>query len=112
MKELIILVYKINIKNMTRQMANETMSELMKNVSLSNDEELKNNYIIKELFLPIHDGDSDVKVIYPVPQYTTSPEINELVTEISNRIKEDPDNVLKKHWEKLVRELKLIKLNG
>ena len=95
---------------MSHQSVEHSMAQA-KNCSLKNDEELKENYIIKEIFLPV-EHQSDVKVIYPVPRYTTSPEINELVSEISNKIKEYPSNTLKLHWERLVRELKLRKLNN
>lgn len=112
-KELIIIVYKVNVKNMSIQSAEEYLQSMIKNFSLSNDEYLKENYAIKEIFLPIVEdrGETDVKVIYPIPKYTTSPEINNLVNEISLKIKEDPTNVLKSHWERLVRELKLRKIN-
>jgi len=110
MKELIIIVYKINIEGSNRSSVDNMISSLQSQYSLSNDEELKENYIIREMWLPVEDQ-SDVQVIYPIPRYTTSPEINDLVEEISNKIKEDPTNTLTIHWQKLVRELKLRKIN-
>lgn len=113
MKQLLIILYKINVDNVSMQDVDKMMHEIMESANcLTDDEELKKDYIIKQLFLPTTHEPSDVKVIYPIPRYTTSPEINDLVQEISNRIKEDPDNLLKVHWEKLVRELKLRKING
>ena len=97
---------------MTRQQADQSVQSLIKNTSLSKDEELKDDYIIREIFLTVTKGQTDVKIIYPIPRYTTSPEINDLVKEISNKIKEDPENVLKTHWERIVRELKLRKINN
>jgi hypothetical protein len=112
-KQLLIIVYKINVAGISAQNAVEYLESIVANYSLREDEELKNDYIIREVFLPLRDGDgeSDVKIIYPIPKYTTSPEINDLVEEISNKIKEDPTNKFKNHWEKLVRELKIRKLN-
>ena len=113
-KELLIIVYKINVAGLTRQQAEQGMFDLIETYSLRNDEELKDDYIIREIFLPIRDGDNgdtDVKIIYPIPKYSISPDINDLVSEISNKIKEDPTNQFRSQWEKLVRELKLRKLN-
>lgn len=112
MKELIIILYKIDIGGLTQQQAEQYLTSAVKAFSLKEDEELKDNYIIREIFLPVMKGETDVKVIYPIPRYTTSPEINELVAEISNKIKEDPSNVLRQHWERLIRELKLRKINN
>jgi len=110
MKELIIIVYKINVEGQNRSTVEQMISNLHSAYSLTDDNELKENYIIREMWLPV-EQQSDIQVIYPVPRYTTSPEINDLVEEISNRIKEDPTNTLSQHWKKLVRELKLRKIN-
>lgn len=75
------------------------------------EDEIKDKYIIRKIWLPVRGAPSDINVIYPIPRYTTSPEINELVQEISDRIKNDPDNLLKVHWQKLVRELKIKNLD-
>jgi hypothetical protein len=77
---------------------------------LSNDEELKKDYHIREIYLPCEK--TDVKIIYPIPKYTISPEINDLVAEITNKIKEDPTNGFRNQWERLVRELKLRKIQN
>ena len=112
-KELLIIVYKINIAGLTSAQAAQHLHSTVDTFSLRNDEELKDDYIIREIFLPLRDGegDSDVKIIYPMPRYAISPEINELVSEISNKIKEDPSNQFKSQWDRLIRELKLRKLN-
>lgn len=112
-KELLIIVYKINVAGFTRQHAEEFINGIYEAYSLKEDEELKENYIIREIFLPLHDGggETDVKIIYPKPIYNTSPTIDDLVSEITNKIKDDPTNQFKSQWEKLVRELKLRKLN-
>jgi hypothetical protein len=113
MKELIIILYKIDVGGLSRQQVDQQVTYIVKNFSLKEDEELKNNYIIREIFLPVTNiSETDVKIIYPIPRYTTSPEINELVAEISNKIKEDPTNALKQQWERLVRELKLRKIEN
>ena len=110
MKKLLIIVYKLNVSGFSRQQAEEGMCHLIESYNLREDEELKNYYMIREIYLPVTTEESDVKIIYPIPKYTTSPELNDLVQEITDRIKEDPTNVLNHHWEKLVRELKLRKL--
>ncbi len=112
-KELLIIVYKISIAGYTKQQGIEIISSIIDNYSLKNDEELKENYIIREIFLPLYDGggETNVEVIYPKPIYNISPTIDDLVTEISNKIEEDPNNQFKSQWNKLVRELKIRKLN-
>jgi hypothetical protein len=112
MKELIIIVYKINVNGQSAQRAEQNMHSIMENYSFTNDEELKKDYTIREIYLPTEHEPTDVKIIYPVPRYVTSPEINDLVEEISNKIKEDANGGLKQQWERLVRELKLRKLNN
>lgn len=112
-KELLIIVYKISVAGLTRAQAEQGMTQLIELYSLRDDEELKKNYIIREIFLPLSDGggETNVEVIYPKPIYNLSPTIDDLVTEISDKIKEDPNNIFRSQWEKLVRELKLRKLN-
>lgn len=112
MKELIIIVYKINVGGINRSQAEEYMSALVATYSLKDDLELQaNDYLIREVWIPI-DGETDVKVIYPVTQnYTFTPVVNDLIEEISDKIKNDPTNGLKNQWNRLVRELKLRKIN-
>lgn len=104
-KELIIIVYKIGIGGLTKQQYEEQVKNIMNICSFSKDEELKENYIIREIWIPTTD-DSDVKIIYPVtPQSDYN--LMDLSAEISKRIKESPDETLKRCWDNLVRELKL-----
>ena len=110
-KELIIIVFKLNVKGCSNSEINQILTENKIKNSLTKDKDIKEHYIIKEFWLPIIEGTSDIKVIYPVPEYFTSQEINKLIVEISLKIKEDPNNELKNYWEKLVRELKIKKLN-
>jgi len=110
MKNLIIIVYKINVESLDRQQAEQYLHDIMKAYNFSQDEELKENYIIREIYLPVEGESTDVKIIYPIPRYTTSPEINELVSEISDKIKENSDSEFKQSWEALARELKLRRL--
>ena len=108
MKELIIIVYKIN-QNLNSSDTDKIINSI-RELGLSTDEEIKENYIIKEIIIPCNK--TDVKVIYPVPKYTISPEINDLVVEITENIKNDPTNQFKNQWDRLVRELKLRKINS
>jgi hypothetical protein len=106
------MVYKINTQGSTRASAEASIHNIMENYNFTNDEELKKYYTIREIYLPTEYEPTDVKIIYPVPRYVTSPEINDLVKEISEKIKEDSNGGLKLQWERLVRELKLRKLNN
>lgn len=112
-KELIILLYRIDVGGLTRQQAEQQLGALMDEYSLRDDEELKEHYIIREVWLPINinggGGDSDVKVIYPIAVQQPS-QLCDLIDEISARINDNPDSTLNQHWEKIIRELKLKKL--
>lgn len=111
MKQLLIISYKINVDEMTRESIAEYFNNIQDVFSLKNDKELKDDYIIREFFIPVYNGQqTDIQVIYPTPNYV-SPELNRLADDISLKIKEDPTNKLKQQWERLVRELKLKKLN-
>lgn len=104
-KELIIILYKINIAGYSSLHTEEFINIFINSCSLRNDEELKENYTIREIFLPIKNGESDVHVIYPVT--STSNYINDLVNNINQKIKdENVSDYLKKDWYQLLRELK------
>lgn len=65
-KELIIIVYKINVAGLTRQQVDLYLLDLETKYNMSNDTELMaNNYIIREIWIPITEGLTEVKVIYP-----------------------------------------------
>ena len=104
MKKLLIIVYKLNVSGFTRSQAVEGMNHLIESYNLRKDEELKEHYMIREIYLPVTEEESDVKIIY------TSSELNELVSEISDKIKKNSDSEFKQSWEKLLRELKLRRL--
>ena len=106
MKELIIIVYKIDVTGLTKEKTTESLKQVIENCSLKNDKELKENYIIKEIFLPIQ-GKSDIKVIYPVQN---SLGLYKILKEMEEKIKDSPDE-LKNYWNQIVRELKIRKLN-
>ena len=106
-KELIIIVYKINIKNLDKADASEYMYKLSEQ-GLSHDEELKNDYSIREIFIPIVDNPTDIKVIYPI---NNSVETSELIEEIS-KIVEENDTGFKEEWKRLLRNIKLRKLES
>lgn len=105
-KELIIMLYKININGCSRAQAEEIISRFINSFGLRHDEELKENYTIREIFLPIENGDSDVRVIYPVT--SMSNDISDLINDINQKIKdENVSDYLKKDWYQLLRELKI-----
>ena len=74
-KELLIIVYKINVQGLSHRQAQQQLHVFMQHYNLSNDEELKEKYTIREIYLPIMEGQTDVKIIYPM---TPSDEIIEL----------------------------------
>ena len=112
MKELIIIVYKIFVGNCSRQEVEQIMLDAVEKLTMKKDSDLTDNYIIKEIWLPILEGNSDVKVIYPIPASTKTIELDELIQEITLSINNNPDGVLVKNWERLLRELKVKKLNN
>lgn len=110
MKELIIMVFKIDVEGLSRQQAEQQILQLMKEYDFNEDDDIKDDYIIKQIWLPTH-GITDVKVIYPIPNVVKSAELEELVQEITQNINKNPDGILAKNWDRLLRELKLSKLN-
>jgi uncharacterized membrane-anchored protein YitT (DUF2179 family) len=78
--------------------------------SLRNDEELKEHYIIREVWLPINEGQSDVKIIYPVSPSDEIKELENLIKKI-DRNPQYNGTQLVKDWKNLVRSLKLRKLD-
>lgn len=105
-KELIIIVYKINIHNLSSADVAKTIHQLSE-TGLSKDDELKNNYYIRELYIPIIDQPTDIKIIYPI--IDNSIESSELIKEISNLVEEN-DTGFKTEWLKLLRNIKMRKL--
>ena len=103
-KELIIIVYKINVDGTSSDNVAEYKQKLSEN-GLSNDEELKNDYSIRE-FIPVIDQPTDIKVIYPI---NNSIETSEIIQEISKMVEENDTN-FKKEWLQLLRNIKLRKL--
>jgi hypothetical protein len=106
-KELLIIVYKINVSGLTRQNTEEMMQNCIESGNLSSDEELKENYTIRELYLPIHIGDSNIEVIYPIAGNSLPLESYNTIKEINKLLKEDNFNDIKPCWNRLLRELKL-----
>ena len=78
-KQLIIIVYKINVEGLTRQEAEQYLTQVNEFNSLINDEELKENYTIKEIWLPVT-SETDVKVVYPVS--LDNEQIENLITKL------------------------------
>ena len=106
-KELLIIVYKINISGLTRQQTEEMIRQYIETENLSTDEELKENYTIRELYLPIQIGDSNIEVIYPIAGNSLPLESYNTIKEITELLKEDNFNDIKPYWNRLLRELKL-----
>ena len=81
---------------------------------MSDDPELVDDYIIKEIWLPTQNSNPEVNVIYPIPHTinTKTLELNELIEELSTRINQNPDDAFGKTCERLVRYLKLSKINS
>ena len=111
-KELLIIVYYICCAGLTRQQAEQQILQLMDEYHDMFDEpDIKDYYIIKDIWLPVTDGDrTEVKLLYPTPKYTMSSEVEELVKMINNSISTSNNPDLLKQWKKLVRELKLKKI--
>lgn len=110
-KELLIIVYKINVGGFSSVQAQEVIHRYVENCSLRNDEELKENYMIREIFMPINNGDSDVQVIYPISP--SSSEIHDLIKEINEKMYSEPiSDDFKKSWKNLLRELKIRNLEN
>jgi hypothetical protein len=82
-KQLIIIAYKVNIDGLTRQQGEEYFTQLNEFNSLINDEELKENYIIKEVWLPVT-TETDVKVIYPLT--LNDEQIENLINDLKNNV--------------------------
>lgn len=111
-KELIIIVYKINTSGYSRANVEDQIKNLAE-YGLSNDKELKENYIIRDLFLPISDGNNDIQIIYPIINNTITEEASKSIEEINLMIKEDESlDCIKNTWNKLLRQLKLKILNN
>jgi hypothetical protein len=111
-KELIIIVYKINVDGEAPKSVDRMLKDIANKYFLSQDVELKENYIIREILLPVTKTSSDVKIIYPIPNCVKSAELDELIEQITLKLRQNPDGFLVKNWEKLLRELKLRKLKN
>ena len=110
-KELIIIVYKINIAVLSMTQAQNNIESFLKQNSLSDDIELKEHYIIREIILPTNESDSNVEIIYPISVNKTSKNENNVISEINNLLNNDNRyESIKPYWNKLLREIKLKKL--
>ena len=61
----------------------------------------------KYIFIPIKDGETDVKIIYPIG---SKKDWNSEIKDIDDRVKEIGDEYSKKMWNKIFREIKLLEL--
>ncbi len=103
-KQLIIIVYKISVDKLTRQQAQEQMSNFMESCRLSEEEDLKEHYIIKEIWLPTQE-ETDVNVIYPTQNQNV--ELDEIYKEMYKHIDNDPNSSTSKELNKILRSIKL-----
>jgi hypothetical protein len=103
-KELIIIVYEIPANSLSEQVQRD-----IKNNGLSMDNELQKDYHIREFIVPTDKKYPNIKTIYPISNYV-SPEIEKLIEEITNKIANSSDDNIIYQLKKLVRELKLRKL--
>jgi len=103
-KELIIILYKIDIQGLTHNQVKEQLCDLMQNYKLDKDKELINDYIIKQIWLPIRGENSDVKIIYPVAGILDA----KIIKEIEDVVQEYPDSELTESLKKILSEIKPI----
>lgn len=110
-KELIILAFYINADNLTRKnilnFTNE-YKELLFNIF--NDEELKENYIIKYFIIP--SNLTKIECIYPKDTLgNNSIEVESQIKKLEIEILKRKDSKLWDEWNILMRKIKLEKLN-
>jgi hypothetical protein len=65
MRKLIIRLFRINVAGSSRQQAEQQLYELIKEYGPKLKDDIKENYHIEDIWLPITQGDSKVDVIYP-----------------------------------------------
>jgi hypothetical protein len=101
MKELIIIIFKINVQGLSSQRAKEVIYDMMTRYSFKDDEELKERYMIRSIFMPTVTESSDVKVVYPSPKYVPASKLNEVTfdEEITSKI-EECNTIIKSLTEK------------
>lgn len=110
-KELIILAFYFDIANMTRQQAQQHISEYIQVVEETFDEEeLKEYYNIKTFFLPTNY--TKIECIYPTNMFpTTNIDIEHQIKEVETEILKHKDPKLWKEWTTLMRWAKLRNLD-
>lgn len=110
-KELLIILYKLNVEGMSRDSVEEYFSNFIDEYSLKNDIELKDKYIIREIYLPVEGQSSNVKVIYPVKSHKNDYNLSELITSVSDEVEQSTSEKLKNDWNQLLREIKIRNLS-
>lgn len=106
-KELIILSFSFDVSQMTRQSADNILHEYMKVVEDSfDDDELKENYIIKQFFLP--SDKTKIECIYPTnTNMTSNIDIEEQIKRVETEILKHKNPELWEEWNTLMRWAKL-----
>lgn len=110
-KELLIILYKLNVEGMSKASVEEYFTKIIDKYSLKNDIELKNNYIIREIYLPVEGQSSNVKVIYPIKSHKNDYNLSELITSVSDEVEQSTSEKLKNDWNQLLREIKIRNLS-
>ena len=115
MKQLLIIVYKINVRGLSHQRVEDSMKNMIENMSLTQDKELKENYHIREIWLPCTDDETDVKVIYPIKNdhdCQSKSELDHIYKKIYEYIEENPDSEASKEMKKIIRTIKIKNIDG
>jgi len=109
-KELIILEYSINVENLTRQQVDNRMHEYATMINNTfNDSELKENHIVKNIFLP--SDKTKIECIYPIGNNTTIDiDIEAQLKKVETKILKLKDPKLWDEWNILMRWVKLKKI--
>jgi hypothetical protein len=107
-KKLIIIVYYFDVGGMTRQQAEESISQYNNLIiDTFDDDELKQNYIIKNLYLP--SDKTKIECIYPITNQNTTIDldIEMQLKKVESEILKQKDPKLWEEWNKLMRWAKL-----
>ncbi len=107
MKQLIILSIEIDVSGLSKQNTNVIMQKFMSTLKDSfNDDEINENYIIKQIFLP--SNKTRIKCIYPKNGQTeVNVDIEEQMKKVETEILKYKNPKLWDEWNILMRWAKL-----
>ena len=86
MKQLLILVYYINVDGLTSQQVNRIISEYNIYVQFSDEFQNDTNTIIKNIIIPVINQNTKVEVVYPKVA-DDNEKILDILTQISEKMK-------------------------